>query len=588
MRLLGWLRPYALPASGAYLALIAATVVTLAAPLVLRAIIDAAIGARPGALEWVPGDLGPRGRLVAAGAVILGLAVARGLLSFAQRYGTLWVGRRIATDLRRDLFDHLLRLEAGYHDRSSVGRLMTRITSDTEQVRTFAGTAVADVVNIAVLLIGAAVVLFRIDPLLAWVALAPAPLIAIAAVLFAVLMRPRFLDVQRATGALTARLQEALANVQVVKAFAAEDRTSQRYAEDNEDLFGKRMVLTRGFTTLFPAMSVLLGLGTAAVLLLGGRRVISGELSIGTLVAFNAYIGLLGLPVRRLGFLLNLASRASASATRIFEVLDRPPVIADPPAPARIERPRGRITLEGVSFAFPGAVERPVLTDIDLEVEPGETVAIVGRSGSGKTALVGLVPRLYDPTSGTVRIDGVDVRDLTREDLRGLVGFVGQDAFLFSASVHDNVAFSAPGATREQVVEACRIAGAHDFVEALPQGYDTLVGERGVTLSGGQRQRLALARTLLVDPPILVLDDAVSAVDAGTEGRIRAALAEATRARTVIIVAQRLSTILAADRIVVLEDGRVAETGTHDELLRAGGPYERLFATFVAAAGVVP
>jgi ABC-type multidrug transport system fused ATPase/permease subunit len=556
-------------------------------PLVLRAIIDAAIGTRPEALDWLPGDLGPRDRLVAAAGVILAIAVVRAVLSFIQRYGTLWVGRVVTADLRRDLFAHLLRLEAGYHDRASVGRLMTRVTNDTEQVRTFTGTAVADVVNIAVLFAGACVILFRIDVGLAWVALAPVPLIGIAAVWFARAMRPRFMAVQSATSGLTARLQENLAQVQVVKAFAAEPRTTAAYAVDNDELFDRRMVVAKGFTTLFPAMSVLLGLGTAAVLLVGGQRVIAGELSIGTLVAFDAYIVLLGMPVRRLGFLLNLGSRASASATRIFEVLDRDPLLTDPATPAALPEPaRGRLALEGVTFAYAGARE-PVLHAVDLVVEPGETVALVGPSGSGKTALVSLLPRLYDPSEGRVTLEGVDVRDLARTDLRRAVGFVGQDAFLFSATVHDNVAFADPDATREAVEAACRLAGAHAFVAELPEGYDTMVGERGVTLSGGQRQRLALARTLLLDPVALVLDDAMSAVDAGTEAAIRDALAAATGERTVLLVAQRLSTILAADRIVVLDGGRVVESGVHRDLVAAGGTYARLFAELAAATARV-
>jgi ABC-type multidrug transport system fused ATPase/permease subunit len=579
VRLLAWLRPYALPAAAAYTALIAATLVSLVGPLILRAIIDAAIGVRPEALDWLPGGLDPQPRLALAAGVIVVLAMIKGLLSFAQRYGTLWVGRHVTTDLRQDLFAHSLRLDAGYHDKASVGRLMTRITNDTEQVRAFVGTAVADVVNIAVLLVGAAVILFRIDTALAWVALAPVPLIAAGAIIFARTMRPRFLAVQSATSSLTARLQESLAQVQVVKAFTAEPRTTHVYAMDNEDLFAKRMFVARGFTTLFPAMSMLLAAGTAAVLLVGGQRVIAGELSIGTLVAFDAYIVMLGLPVRRLGFLLNLASRASASSARIFEVLDTAPRLTDAPRATDLADVEGRVELEQVSFAFPGS-KVPVLHDISLTVEPGETVALVGTSGSGKSALVQLLPRLYDPTAGAVRIDGVDIATVRRSSLRRTVGFVGQDPFLFSTSVHDNVAFAQPDATREEVEAACALAGAHDFVLALPEGYDTLVGERGVTLSGGQRQRIALARVLLLDPAVLVLDDAVSAVDAGTETRIRAALAAATGQRTVLIVAQRLSTILSADRIVVLDGGRVAEQGTHAELLTAGGVYARLFARF--------
>jgi len=313
--------------------------------------------------------------------------------------------------------------------------------------------------------------------------------------------------------------------------------------------------------------------------------VISGELSIGTLVAFNAYILLLGQPVRRLGFLLNLAARASTSATRVYELLDRTPSLVDR-ATAEDFAAQGAAAWRDVDFSYG---DGPLVLDgVTIAVQPGEHVVIVGRSGAGKTALVDLLPRLYDPTAGTVEVDGRDVADIRRESLRAAVGFVEQEAFLFSATVHDNVAFARPRATREQVVDACRLAGADDFVRALPDGYETLVGERGVTLSGGQRQRLALARALLLDPAVLVLDDAVSAVDAGTESGIREALAVSRGARTVVSVAQRLSTILSADRIVVVDVGRVVESGTHAELVRAGGVYEELYRTTVATATGTP
>ncbi len=587
LRLLGRLRPIAWQAAGAYGAAIAASLLALAVPLAVRSIIDAAVGARPDALDWLPGDLDPRGRLVAAAVVLVVLAVAAAALSFAQRYGTAWVGRTVASDFRLDLFDQLLRLDMAYHAQRSVGRLMTRVTDDTEKVRQFAATAVSELISIAVLLIGSMVVLLGIDPVLGAVALAPVPVLGLLAVLGARALTPRFQSVQQATGGLTARLQESLAQIRVLQAFTAERRTGDAYAVENEDLYGRRLSVARVFTSVFPLMTALLGVTTALVLLVGGRQVLTGELSIGTLVAFNSYIALLGMPVRRLGFFLNIASRAKVSAERVYRVLDREPILTEAPGAADLDGVRGEAGWRDVGFAYEEG--RPVLSGATLVVRPGEHVAVVGSSGSGKTTLVQLLTRLYDPDEGSVTLDGADLRGLRRDTVRRSVGFVEQEAFLFSATVHDNVAFARPDATRAQVEWAAGLAGAHDFVTALPDGYDTLVGERGVTLSGGQRQRLALARALRVAPPVLVLDDAVSAVDARTEARIREALRAATRdgarAQTVVSVAQRLSTILSADRIVVLDGGRIVEQGTHAELVRAEGPYAAMFQDTLALTG---
>ncbi len=584
LRLLARLRPIAGRAGLAYGAALAATGLALVVPLALRGAVDAAIGVREDALGWIPLELDDRDLLIAGALVLVGLGVVRAAVSYVQRYGTAWVGRTVATDLRGDVFTALLRLDVAYHDKASVGQLMTRVTDDTEQVRQFAAVAIPELISILVLTVGSATILTSIDPLLAAVALGTLPPLSVMAVWAARSVRPRFLRVQSITGGLNARLQESLAQIRVVQAFSAEPRTYERYRADNEELYARRMSVARVFTTQFPAMTLVLSLATALVLVLGGERVVEGRLTIGSLVAFNSYIALLGQPVRRLGFLLLLSSRASASAERVYRILDRRPEMREPATPTPLGDVRGDVQLDGVDFAYG---DGPLVLDgVDLAFRPGEHVAVVGRSGAGKTALVELLPRLYDPVRGRVSVDGTDVRDVARTDLRAAVGLVEQTAFLFSTTVAANVAFARPDATREEVETACRIAGAHEFVVALPDGYDTVVGERGVTLSGGQRQRIALARALLTRPPVLVLDDAVSAVDATTEARIRASLAEEGAGRSIVSVAQRLSTILAADRIVVLEAGRVVERGTHAELLEAGGPYARLFRTAVENAGV--
>ena len=459
-RILARLRPIAWQAAGAYGAMVVASGVALVVPLLLRDVVDAAIGERPEALGFLPDGLGEEQRLLAGAGVVVGLALLRALVSFWQRYGTAWVGRTVATRLRRDLMARLIDAELSFHDRASVGQLMTRVTDDTEQVRAFAATGVADLFNIVALLAGTAWLLLGVDAALAPWALGAVPIVAAMAIWGARLLTPRFRALQAARGGLSARLQESLTQVRIVQAFRAEARTSAAYDADNEGVYERRLGLARIFTSVFPGMSAVMALATAGVLWVGGNRVVSGDTTVGTVVAFTSYIVLLGEPVRRLGFLLNLASRASASAGRVFDLLDSAPVHsgarADVAEGAR--RAGGAVAWEGVTFGYG---DRPVLRDVDLRVEPGEHVAVVGRSGSGKSTLVALLAGLYPADEGRVTVDGADVRHLSPTARRRAVSVVEQEAFLFSASVADNIAFSRPDATRGEVEEAGRLAGVH-------------------------------------------------------------------------------------------------------------------------------
>ena len=452
---------------------------------------------------------------------------------------------------------------------------MSRATVDLQAVRFFLGYGLIFMVQSALTILLAAAAMTATDPGLAGLSLIPVPIVVFVAFRYGRRGRPAIQEVQQRIAEVTAEVEENISGVRVVKSFAREERQFDRFTAAVGRLFDQAMISTRLQAFYNPFIGFLPQLGLAAILFYGGRRVIDGSLTLGEFTAFYAYLLMLLGPMRMLGISLGMAQRATASGARLFQVLDRAPRIVSKPLAGALPAGSGRVELRDVTLRYEGA-SRDALAGVSLVVEAGRTVALVGATGSGKTSLVALLPRLYDPTEGAVLVDGADVRDLEASSLRSAIAVVDDAPFLFSTSVHDNIAYARPDATREDVQRAARRAQAHDFITALPDGYETRVGERGLTLSGGQRQRVAIARAFLADPRILVLDDATSSVDASTEQQIKRALGEVMAGRTTFIIAHRLSTIALADEIVVLEDGRVAAHGSHDELLAASGLYREI------------
>ena len=510
-----------------------------------------------------------------AGALLLAAAVGRSAFVYGQTYLAERVSQSVAYDLRNRMYDHLQRLSYAYHDRAEIGQIMSKATQDVEAVRFFISMGVIRLLYIVALVALSAGFMLNTNVKVALVALAFVPIVAAQAIITSRYMRPMWLGIQDRMGVLGNVLQENLTGQRVVKAFSREEFEQEKFDVQATDLFEESYRASRFSSWNEPGMLSLWLVSLAFVFWFGGREVIAGRMETGELLAFQLYLTQLQVPVRSLGFVVGAIARADSAGARVFEILDAESAVQDAPGAAELRVAQGEVRFEGVSFGYEAA--SPVLHDVDIHARPGEVIALLGPTGSGKSTIVNLLPRFYDVTAGSITIDGQDVRDVTVDSLRGAVGIVQQDVFLFASTIGENIAYGRPGATDEDVRAAARAARLDEFIQGLPDGYETWVGERGVTLSGGQKQRVAIARTLLMDPRILVLDDSTSSVDMQTEYLIQEALNELMRGRTTFVIAQRLRTVQLADQILVLEDGSVVERGRHDELLATDGRYRTIY-----------
>jgi ATP-binding cassette subfamily B protein len=561
-RLLGFLSPYRRSVALSFALATAAMIMTVAIPALSGRAIDQIRAGDKHELKVLAAGI------LAAGVLRFGLTIARRLVA-----GRVSLG--VERDLRGGMYQRFQELELAFFDGQQTGQLMSRATVDLQSVRFFLGYGLVFMIQSALTIVLAAIAMFIVQPRLAAISLIPVPLVVFVAARYGRKSRPALQEVQQRIAELTAEVEENVSGVRVVKAFAAEARQERRFHTQVTRVFEQAMVSTRIQAFYGPFIGFLPQLGLAAVLFVGGRMVIDGTITIGQFSAFYTYLLMLIGPMRTLGMSLGMAQRATASGARLFQILDRIPQIVAKPGAGPLPAGNGRVEFRGATLRYDEA-DRDALHDISLEVPAGTTVAVVGGTGAGKTTFVQLVPRLYDVTAGAVLVDGVDVRDVDPVALRREIAVVTDDPFLFSASVRENIAYARPDASEDEVREAARRAQASEFIERLPDGYETRVGERGLTLSGGQRQRLAIARALLADPRILILDDATSSLDASTEQQIKEALREVMAGRTTFVIAHRLSTIALAQEIIVLEDGELLAHGRHDELLRTSDLYREI------------
>ena len=563
-RLSTLLKPYRLRILAIAVMLLTLTAIDMIFPEVIRAVID--IGVVGGQSDFV---------LTAAG-ILLGLGIFKSIVSFGNRYTSEWLAHTVAFDLRNQLYNHIQRLPFSYHDHTASGQLISRVIEDVRSLQNFTGQGFVELTRVVVMMVGIIIILIMTNPFLALISLIPMVPLTLMNASFGKRMGKMFLLVDQTLGELNSRLQENVNGVQVVRAFAREKFEIKRFEAVNQELYKHQIRVVHEMARVMPTSSLLVGISTLLILWVGGNMVLNQQLTLGELVAFNSYVLMLSGPAQQLSWLINAAGETSAGLQRTFEVLDHKSEIRSPAQPVFLPALRGQVTFENVSFRYRDE-KRHALHEVNLDIQPNQIVALVGPTGSGKTSIVNLIPRFYDVTRGAVKIDGMDVRQLDLKTLRNQIGIVLQTSLLFSATIRENIAYGRPNASLDEVIAAAKAAQAHDFIMEMSKGYDTVVGERGVTLSGGQRQRVAIARAILMDPRILILDDSTSSVDSQTEHLIQEALRRLMQGRTTFVIAQRLSTVRQANLIVVLEHGRIAQQGTHNELLQHEGLYREIY-----------
>jgi ATP-binding cassette subfamily B multidrug efflux pump len=557
-------RPYWKQVSASLILLIAMTAITLVIPIIIQNVIDVGLGQRDGQT------------LILSGLVLLGIGLVNSLFAYWQRFLTEWTATHIGYDLRNRLYDHIQHLPFAYHDHAQSGQLISRCIEDVRSVERFTASGLVDLIHLGLMVVGIATLLFFNNPRLAAIALLPMLPLAFITSNFGQRVGEYFFAVDNALGDLSSRLQENVTGVQVVRAFARESYEIERFSKSNRVLYNARLKVISEWAKVMPTGQFLVTLSTILILWFGGQMVLEGEMTIGELVAFNSYLLMLGTPVQQLTWVVNLAGEAVAGARRTFEVLDYVPEIQSPPQAIHLPVITGRVDFQHVSFSYREGPAQ-ALDDIHVCVEPNQVVALIGPTGSGKTSLTNLIPRFYDIDAGVLQVDGYDIHAVDLASLRRQIGIVLQTSLLFSTTIRENIAYGRPDASLDEIISAAQAAQAHEFIMEFPEGYETTVGERGVTLSGGQRQRIAIARALLMNPRILILDDSTSSVDTQTERQIQMALSRVMEGRTTFVIAHRLSTVRRADLILVMNRGRIVERGTHRELLAQGGLYREIY-----------